>query len=150
MKYTVYYKEPEGFVAARHVAGCHIMCGNRFLLLRRHPRSSQGNTWGIPAGKLEKEETPVEAVIREIEEEIGLDITANLQEVGKLYITHSGSSYIFYLFHKKLTAFPEIVLCDDENVEFRWVTYDEAATLPLIMGGKEALEFLSKTVVQAI
>lgn len=147
MEYAVYYKEPEGFTVNREVAGCYLMCQDKLLLLKRHPRSSQGNTWGVPAGKLEKGETPKEAVIREIQEEVGLDIADNLQEMGKLFITHSNASYIFYLFHKKLTIFPEIVLCEHENVEYRWVSYDEAHALPLIIAGKEALDFLHKIVI---
>ena len=54
--------------------------------MKRYPEKVQGNTWGIPGGKIEKNESPRIAVIREIREEVGLNIDdASLKVMGKLY-----------------------------------------------------------------
>lgn len=50
-------------------------------------RSWNGTTWGFPKGKINKGEADHECAIREVEEEIGLDIT-HLVDVGQ-YLEHS-------------------------------------------------------------
>ncbi len=44
------------------------------LLAKRHPQQHQGGLWEFPGGKLEKGETPLSALQREIKEEVNLDI----------------------------------------------------------------------------
>jgi 8-oxo-dGTP pyrophosphatase MutT (NUDIX family) len=141
MEYSIYYQQPQDFKVDREAAGCYLVCQNKILFLKRHPNCSQGNTWGVPAGKLEKGESPKEAVIREIREEVGLDISQDITDVGKLFISLSHVLYVFHMFYKCYQTFPEIALSIDESIDARWVTYDEALDLPLIIGGKEALEY---------
>ena len=143
MECTVYFEKPEDFVVQREAAGCCFCCQDRILLLKRHESKPQGGTWGLPAGKLEQDETARMCVIREMQEELGLVVGDDLQEVGKLYVRLGSLSYIFHVFSKKCDVYPEISLLADENVEARWVTHDEALALPLIKAGKETLELLS-------
>lgn len=52
-----------------------IIKNNEFLLLKRGSNENKyPNFYGLPGGKVEENETPIEAVIREIKEELGLDI----------------------------------------------------------------------------
>ncbi len=68
--------------------GAHL----RFFLtqrargLRRH-----AGQWALPGGRLDAGETPLEAALRETEEEIGLTLTPDSQ-IGALdpYLTHTG------------------------------------------------------------
>ena len=149
MDYAVYEQKPAGFTAEVEAAGGYIWCQNKLLLLRRHEKKPQGDTWGIPAGKLERNESPKEAAIREVLEEAGIDISENLEPITSLYITLADVHYAYHMFFKPLEAFPELTIALDEHVEARWVTLDEAFSLPLIKGGKEALyvfkRFLEKT-----
>lgn len=46
---------------------------NRVLLLKHRYRSGSG--WGIPGGFIKRNEQPVDAVQRELEEEVGLEIS---------------------------------------------------------------------------
>lgn len=140
MNYTIYTTPPVGFCTKAAAAGCYFDWKRRLLLLKRHPSKPQGNTWGVPAGKLEPGETPHQAVIREVFEEVGLDISSGVHEIGKLYIQLPHISYVYYMFYKKYQALPEIAL-SDEHTEARWVTHEEALKLPLIAGGIEALEY---------
>ena len=144
MNYQVFEKQPDDFQVQVQAAGCYFDCKGKFLLIKRHPDTRQGNTWGTPAGKLELGETPKMAVCREIQEEVGLDISENVSEVGKLYIRHPHSSYIYHMFYSTFGDYPEIRLDEKEHVEARWVSFDEALALPLIMGGREVLEYYKR------
>ena len=44
------------------------------LLARRHPEAHQGGLWEFPGGKLEPRERVVDALARELREELGIDI----------------------------------------------------------------------------
>ena len=43
----------------------------RFLFCHRSPLVPEPNSWGIPSGKIEKNELPIEAAKRELKEETG-------------------------------------------------------------------------------
>lgn len=140
MEYSVYYTKPTGFELHVEASGCYFWCNDRLLLLRRHHDKPQGGTWGVPGGKLEPQETPKEAVIREIQEEIGVDISQDVSYINTLYVALPHVSFAFHMFYKQCDTFPELVLALEENVEARWVTLNEALMLPLVKAGKEALE----------
>jgi 8-oxo-dGTP pyrophosphatase MutT (NUDIX family) len=137
-----FLKPPEDFAPIAEAAGCYCEYEDKLLFLKRHPDKSQGNTWGIPGGKLEKGESARDAVIREIWEEVGLDISGeDLQEVGKLYMRLSHCDYVFHMFRKRFTFCPSLILALEEHHEAQWVTFEEALKLPLITGGRDALSF---------
>lgn len=46
---------------------------NKVLLTLQSDESDQPGKWGLPAGHVEKDETPQEAALRETKEEIGVD-----------------------------------------------------------------------------
>lgn len=63
-----------------------------FLLTKRAPRlNAHGGQWALPGGRLDGDETPVEAALRELEEEVALTLHPS-QVIGILddYPTRSG------------------------------------------------------------
>ncbi len=143
--YSVNREPPEGFHPGIYVSGCYCICKGKLLLLKRHPERPQGGTWGVPAGKMEKGETPHMTVVREVFEEVGLQIdTPDLQDFGPLYCRLRHLDYVFHVFYKQFEEFPQIHLAEDEHLECVWVTPQEAYQLPLIVGGKEALNFFTE------
>ena len=71
------------------VAAALIDAYGRVLVQRRHANRDHGGLWEYPGGKVEAGETPESALIREIEEELGiaivghsLDWVANAREPG--------------------------------------------------------------------
>ena len=54
---------------------------NRAIITQRPEGAHLAGLWEFPGGRIEKNETPEQALIREIKEEIGLNIT-----VGQLYL----------------------------------------------------------------
>lgn len=59
----------------------------RILITRRKPEQVLGGYWELPGGKLEPNETPAQAVVRELHEEVGIDVAtlATLDTVDHRY-----------------------------------------------------------------
>jgi len=145
MKETFFASEtkPDGFESTRTVVTCYIESNDSFLLVKRHPNTTQGDKWCLPGGKLEKGETFKEGVIREVYEEVGLSLTPSLTtDLGKLYIQRHDAEFIMHLFSFSYDVLPKVVLNLNEHTEAKWVTYEEAKKMPLIIGGLKTLDHL--------
>jgi 8-oxo-dGTP diphosphatase len=145
----VFEAEPLNFFPKVSVAGCFCACRGKFLILQRNPKSSQGMTWGVPAGKMEAGELPLETAIREVREETGLKLKrSELELIGSLYIQLPTIHYVFHMFYKKFETIPSLEICLEENLQASWVSVEEALQMPLIAGGIEAVkkyqQFLSQ------
>ena len=57
-----------------HVVGAAIMRGGRCLVARRGPSMRLAGKWEFPGGKVEGAEAPETALVREIEEELAIQI----------------------------------------------------------------------------
>lgn len=135
-----FYTPPVDFSPTLEVAGCYCAFEDKVLLVKRSPHKPQGDTWGIPGGKIEESETPQQALVREIYEEIGVEIKAkDLEEISPIYMRFSEKDYIFHRFYKNFFVLPQLHLNLEEHREALWVTCDEALRLPLMYGGEEAL-----------
>jgi 8-oxo-dGTP pyrophosphatase MutT (NUDIX family) len=137
---TVFFKRPENFQVHIEAAGCYCEYEDKILFLKRHPDKPQGNTWTIPGGKLDPGETPHQGAAREVFEETGIFINPDeLEAIDSMYV-RSAHNYIFHRFRKRFATLPIINLGLAEHTQARWVTISEALALPLIGGGREALE----------
>ena len=147
MKCLIFKEPPADFHPRVEAAGCFCEWQDQILMLKRAPHSPQGRAWCSPGGKIEKGETPRDAVIREIREEVGLDIdNKKLQELGKLFARLPHLDYVFHVFRIPFSIQPRVQIAADEHVEYKWVTFADALKLPLVAGGDEILKyFLEKT-----
>ena len=59
------------------VAGALVDHAGRILLQQRHADRQHGGLWEFPGGKVESGETAVAALIRELDEELGIDLAAD-------------------------------------------------------------------------
>lgn len=57
-----------------HVVAAVIRADGRILVCRRRPEKPAGGLWEFPGGKVEKGESPEDALRREIAEELAVDI----------------------------------------------------------------------------
>ncbi len=63
-----------GLSPVLRVVGACISDGEKYLIARRSKRQGYEGKWEFPGGKVEKGETDQEALIREIKEELGMEI----------------------------------------------------------------------------
>ncbi len=59
------------------MAGAIVDAQGRVLVTRRHDQAHQGGLWEFPGGKLEPGESPEDGLARELEEELGIRVTAS-------------------------------------------------------------------------
>lgn len=92
---------------------------NRVLITRRPLHAPHGGMWEFPGGKLEAEELPSSALIREIKEEVGIDILdySFLGEVIHNYGTKTVNLLVFRVDHYQGNA-----LCCESQMDLRWVS----------------------------
>jgi 8-oxo-dGTP pyrophosphatase MutT (NUDIX family) len=126
-------RETKGFVPMFSATGCFLENNGRFLVLRRSDSESQANAWGVPGGGIEKGETVPDATLREIREETGISMQHDsLSYWGKVYIRNSDGDFVYHMSSARFPAGSAIRLDPKEHKEYRWVTAEEALSLPLI------------------
>jgi [ribosomal protein S5]-alanine N-acetyltransferase len=136
---TLFRDPPANFAPAVEIAACYVLAENEILLLKRSYGKREEGLWGVPAGKIEPEETPIEGAVRELYEETGLQISPlQLVDKGKRFIRKSSIDYIYHMFILPLEKKPCVGI-NDEHLQYCWITPREAETLPLMAGAKEAL-----------
>lgn len=110
------------------------------LLRAKHSRLGPLK-WGLPAGKIEKNETPLDAATREREEEIGFEHTVELKKtLGPIRDTFYGGAYELYLYQYNWIWGK--VRLNYEHVAFKWVTEKEIAKMDIMLGVEQDLEIL--------
>src|SRR5262245_57254607 len=119
---------PENFTPKASIAACYLECDGKLLLLCRSSGKQEVVLWGVPAGKIEAGETPLQAAERELFEETAVVIDPNLlQDLGTLYIRKPEIDYTYSMFRYTLTSLPLIRL-NEENDAFHWASINELET----------------------
>jgi 8-oxo-dGTP diphosphatase len=116
---------------------CLIEDGSRILLQDRIKSDWKGYT--LPGGHAEKGESFVDAVIREMKEETGLDIYEP-KLVGVKQFPIDGGRYIVMLY--KATKFSGEVVSSDEG-RMEWVEYSRLAGLNTVDDLQELLDVMN-------
>ncbi len=90
----------------------------RILITQRPHHVPHGGLWEFPGGKLESSELPEHALLREIKEEVGLNIN-NYQFLGE--ITHQYPDKTVQLIVFLVTQFSGIPSCLEGQLNMRWI-----------------------------
>jgi mutator protein MutT len=116
----------------------------KILLLQRGESSSFTNHWQFVEGKLEDNEKIIEALNREIQEEIGVPVLdIELNSIFYNDLVAKGTNYFVFrvVFDVKIKS--EDITLSNEHKSFGWFSMKEAEALPLLPGVKELLEKLT-------
>ena len=103
------------------VVGAVLINEDRVFAAKRGPGKSMAGYWEFPGGKVEADETPEEALARELREELKIDVT-----VGEFIVTatHEAGTAVIEL-STYLCTIIEGVPVLTEHEEFRWLPVSE-------------------------
>lgn len=103
-----------------------MVIDEKYIVIKRGKPNVFPKYWDIPGGSVEDYETPVEALVREIKEEVGLDV--NIKQ-----IIHEDSNYdksknimftrlVYKCSLKETGCLPIIKLDPEEHTEYRLIS----------------------------
>jgi len=103
------------------VAAAVIKENSRVLLAQRNRENNQGLKWEFPGGKVEEGENPEHCIIREIKEELDLDV--EVQDIFKVVMHRYPDRNILLLAYscRRIHGEPSPVCCRD----ICWVETDD-------------------------
>lgn len=144
--YSVYLLPPSDFKPKFQAVGCFCDYQGQILLLKRNSDVVEGNTWGIPGGKIDKDELPRAAAVRETFEETGLNVDSvtDLKEMRKHYIRLAHFDFVFHMYRIRAAEPYKIRLAPKEHQEYQWLTVPQILELALITGEIESFLYYAE------
>jgi len=110
----------------KHTAGIILYSKNKHLLILKPSGNNNNAPWGIPKGKLEDGEKPIEAAVREVEEETGF-IVENPEKL--IYLgssVYKNKKKTIHVFLAKTELNDDKPILNSENSKYCWATPDIA------------------------
>ena len=135
---------PKTTMPAHLGANAIIVCDGKLLLERRR----DSNTWGLVGGGVKKSETELQAIAREIYEELGLRIPkekfrklAVYGEPGRIAAYQDGSIWrmVVVVFGLDLETMPEISI-SAESRAMQFFTKEEVKKLDIVVTHSDIVE----------
>ncbi len=142
---AVYDSPTPQFQPNIEVSALYILYEDKVLLLHRQDFKSEGDCWGVPGGKVHKGETPLEAVLRETQEETGQDFSQTpVKHMKTVYIELNEDFHVLY--HIFIASWPtdpaSVKINFLEHKGFTWVTRDQTRNLHLMQDEDVCLDFI--------
>ena len=106
--------------------GTIVECENEILVLLRNSDRPQGNTWGLPAGKVNPNEKDLDAAIRELYEETGYKANPDeLKLIGNFDWHFPEVTVYFPTFKLDLKYKFDVKIDSNEHQEYKWISPEE-------------------------
>lgn len=138
----IFNEPPENFKATIEVAANYCHFEDKLLLLHRSLTCPEPSTWGVPAGKLDEGEKPLDGAIRELYEETGILAHPHQYRFIKTLYIQKEIPFLFHMYYLPFKTRPLLKLSPSEVQEARWIPLGKVREYPLISGGEGALEYL--------
>lgn len=137
----LFKESPADFNPKFEVVSCFLENDGEILLLHRQDHKSEGNTWGVPAGKVADGEEITASILREIKEETGLTLPSSyLSYFEKLFVKYPDYDFVYHIFHAKLDQRTPISLNPEEHKDHKWTSPKNALNMPLIKDEDECIK----------
>jgi 8-oxo-dGTP diphosphatase len=109
--------------ARKLVVAALVRDGTKILMSRRRPDQPMPGLWEFPGGKVEPGESPTAALVREVREELGCEVT-----IGRIHevVFHAYDDFDLYM----LVYAAAITAGTPRAVEVAEIAWVEAARLP--------------------
>lgn len=95
-----------------------IFVKNKLLIARRGPNKHLAGYWEFPGGKIEQDESDAECLIREIKEELGVDIQVIFYFMENQH-DYGSKEILLMTYHCIIVSKNDFTLSDHDKVE--WV-----------------------------
>jgi 8-oxo-dGTP pyrophosphatase MutT (NUDIX family) len=111
------------------------------VVIRPVRRGSHHELWALPKGHPDGDETPLEAAVREVQEETGVE-GEPIEQLGEIHYTYErggrevSKRVVFYLFEYRRGE----LAGDDEIEVVRWMPLEEAAEALSHAGEREMVQ----------
>lgn len=149
MSYVTFYRgdpehTPKTTMRAHLGANAIITCNGKLLLERRR----DSDTWGLVGGGVKKREQPIDAMVREVYEELGLRIPrerfhklAVYGEPGRVAAFRDGSVWrmVIVVYSLELEQEPTMRI-SAESRQLRFFTKEEVCTLQIPVTHSDIVE----------
>ena len=112
---------------------------NKILITKRQNKNFLPGLWEFPGGKIEKNETATQAIIREVKEETNLTVS-NPIFLGN--ITHKYSHFGVNI--SLFISFPKSIKSLNLSQEYRWIRIKDILNYPLPKANHKMLDILKK------
>jgi len=121
-----------------HVAAGVIWRKGKVLITQRPPEGLLGGLWEFPGGKLKEEETPSNAVVREVREELKIvvDEKGLIRSVRHAYSHFRITLHAFHCCYVKGTP--------RTSNPYRWVSPEELSQYPFPVANRKIITALKK------
>ena len=126
-------------IPIHNVAISVIEYQNKVLITKRQNTKFLSGLWEFPGGQIEKNETAVDAIIREVKEETNLTIS-NPVFLGN--ITHKYSHFGVNI--SLFKSFPKSIKTLNSYREHRWIKLEDIFNFPLPKANHKMLDILKK------
>ena len=112
---------------------------NKVLITKRQNTKFLSGLWEFPGGKIEKHETAVQAIVREVKEETNLTISDPLflGNVSHKY-SHFGVNISLFI------SFPKSIKSLNLPQEYQWIRMKDILNYPLPKANHKMLDILKK------
>lgn len=135
---------PKTTMGAHLGANAIITCGDKILLERRR----DSDTWGLVGGGVKKYEEPIDAIAREVWEELGLRISKEkfrklsvYGEPGRIAAYRDGSIWRMVIVVFALELPEDTVLrISKESRQLGWFTRDELKNIDIVVTHSDIVE----------
>ena len=119
-----------------HVVGAIIVNNDKILCAQRGPTKSLSYKWEFPGGKVEKGETPEEALQREIREEMQCNIKVGQQVEHTVYEYDFGIVHLTTFYCELIDGVPKLT----EHASIKWLRPQELNSLDWAQADIPAVE----------
>lgn len=148
MSIVTFYRDdpnaPKTTMPARLGANCIITCNGKLLLEKRW----DSETWGLVGGGVKKQEQPIDAMVRETYEELGLRVSkAQFRkldvygEPGRIAAYQDGSVWrmVIVVFSLELPENTHLKI-SKESKELRWFSKEELQGIEIVVTHSDIVE----------
>jgi len=141
----IYLTKPDHFKTKFEVASCFLEHDRNVLFILRQDKKPYANHWGVPAGKLDNQESPLTAMIRETYEETRIKIKKDkARYFGKVFVCYPEYDFVYHMFQTTLDKREEVILNPLEHKELVWLCPKAALSLPLIPDEEDCIKLVYK------